>query len=95
VIDFNWLSLKLSGYIFTPWIYGSRGAQYKTGVSYCRSDLFARMNLRIDNWGQNRWILKPQTSEIAISKIYFVFAIPQRFSGDTQELLLISNNSLA
>ena len=33
VIDFNLLGLKLSRYISTPWMYGSRGALCKAGVS--------------------------------------------------------------
>jgi hypothetical protein len=56
VIDFNLFGLKLSHYISTPWMYGSRGAQCKAGVSYAlflnSLNLFAgkdSMYSRIDN----------------------------------------------
>ncbi len=55
-IDFNLFGLKLSHCISTPWMYGSRGAQCKAGVSYAlflnSLNLFARkdsMYSRIDN----------------------------------------------
>ena len=56
VIDFNLFGLKLSDCISTPWMYGSRGAQCKAGVSYAlflnSLNLFAgkdSMYSRIDN----------------------------------------------
>ena len=53
VIDFNLFGLKLSCYISTPWMYGSRGAQCKAGVSYVlflnSLNLFAGKDSRIDN----------------------------------------------
>ena len=65
VIDFNLFGLKLSDCISTPWMYGSRGVQCKAGVSYVlflnSLNLFAGK----DSMCQNRWVLKPQTFEIA------------------------------
>ena len=75
VIDFNLFGLKLSRYISTPWMYGSRGAQCKAGVSYAlflnSLNLFAGKDVVLEKrfknrqWGQNRWVLKPRTFEIA------------------------------
>ena len=75
VIDFNLFSLKLSDCISTPWMYGSRGAQCKAGVSYVlflnSLNLFAGKDVVLEKrfknrqWGQNRWVLKPRTFEIA------------------------------
>ena len=51
--DFNLFGLKLSDCISTPWMYGSRGAQCKAGVSYAlflnSLNLFAGKDSRIDN----------------------------------------------
>ena len=50
---FNLFGLKLSDCISTPWMYGSRGAQCKAGVSYVlflnSLNLFAGKDSRIDN----------------------------------------------
>ena len=75
VIDFNLFGIKLSHCISTPWMYGSRGAQCKAGVSYVlflnSLNLFAGKDVVLEKrfknrqWGQNRCVLKPQTFEIA------------------------------
>lgn len=75
VIDFNLFGLKLSRCISTPWMYRSRGAQCKAGVSYVlflnSLNLFAGKDVVLEKrfknrqWGQNRWVLKPRTFEIA------------------------------
>ncbi len=56
VIDFNLFGIQLSHCISTPWMYGSRGAQCKAGVSYAlflnTLNLFTRKDSlysRIDN----------------------------------------------
>ena len=69
VIDFNLFGLKLSDYISTPWMSryrdGSRGVQCKAGVSYTENSVVLEKRFKNRQWGQNRWVLKPRTFEIA------------------------------
>ena len=65
VIDFNLFGLILSHCICTPWMYRSRGAQCKAGVSYAENSVVLEKRFKNRQWGQNRWVLKPLTFEIA------------------------------
>ncbi len=64
VIDFNLFGLKLSDCISTPWMYRSLGAQCKAGVSYAEISVVLEKRFKNRQWGQNRWVLKPQTFEM-------------------------------